>query len=126
MNETKRELTPQEREANLMERYIEAQGPEQLLRETVAALLDAACTLKCEEAEKDEETLRRYGLYASASESLARAALLLDAVSMAFEDAEIRVIDEDRVHNNWEFRIAQKEAAELFRRKQEAEPDENQ
>lgn len=126
MDETKRESTPQEREANLMERYAEAQGPEQLLRETVAALLDAACTLKCETLEKDEEILWRFGLYDSSSKSLARAALLLDAVSMALEDAEMRAIGEDRVHNNWEFKIAQKESAELFRRKQEAEPDEDQ
>ena len=126
MDEAKRELTPQEREANLMGQYAEAQGPEQLLRETVAALLDAACTLKCEMLEKDEGILRRFGLYDSSSESLARAALLLDVVSMALEDAEVRAIDEDRVYRNWKFRIAQKEAAELFRRKQETEPDEDQ
>lgn len=105
MEETKRELTPQEREANLMERYAEAQGPEQLLRETVAALLDAACTLKCEEAEKDEETLQKFGLYIMSSESLARAALLLDATSMMLEDAEARAIKEKHILDDWEFQV---------------------
>ena len=126
MDEIKRELTPQEREINLMERYIEAQGPEQLLHEAEAALMDAALTLKCEEAEKDGYDIRRYGLYTMSSESLARAALMLDMVSMAFEDAETRATFEASLLEKIEFKALQKESAELFRRKQEAEPDEDQ
>lgn len=105
MDEAKRELTPQEWEINLMERYIEAQGPERLLRETVAALLDAACTLKCEVNEKGNETLQKFGLYDTASESLARAALLLDATSMMLEDAEARAIEEKHILDDWEFQV---------------------
>nr|DAI02015.1 MAG TPA: hypothetical protein [Caudoviricetes sp.] len=126
MDETKRESTPQEREIDIMERYIEAQGPEQLLHEAEAALMDAALTLKCEEAEKDADDIRRYGLYTMSSESLARAALMLDMMSMAFEDAETRATFEANLLERIEFKALQKESAELFRRKQEAEPDEDQ
>ena len=126
MNEIKRESTPQEQEIDIMERYIEAQGPEQLLHEAEAALMDAALTLKCEEAEKNEDDIRRYGLYPMSSESLARAALMLDMVSMAFEDAETRATFEERLLARLELKVLQKEEAELFRRKQEAEPVEDQ
>ena len=126
MDETKRESTPQEREIDIMERYIEEQGPEQLLHEAEAALMDAALTLKCEEAEKDAYDIRRYGLYTMSSESLARAALMLDMVSMAFEDAETRATFETNLLERIEFKVLQREAAELFRRKLEAGPDEDQ
>ena len=126
MDENKRESTPHEQETNILERYADLQGAEQLLREAEAALMDAALTLKCEEAEKDADDIRRYGLYPMSSESLARAALLLDAVSMAFEDAETRATFEERLLERLELKVLQREAAELFRRKQEAEPDENQ
>ena len=126
MNEIKRESTPQERETNILERYADLQGAEQLLREAEEALMDAAPTLKCEEAEKEEDDIRRYGLYPMSSESLARAALMLDMVSMAFEDAETRATFEERLLARLELKVLQKEEAELFRRKQEAEPVEDQ
>ena len=126
MEEIKRESTPQEREANLMERYARVMGSKHLLLATEAALLDAACALKCEEAEKDADDIRRYGLYTMSSEALARAALMLDMVSMAFEDAETRATFETNLLERIEFKVLQREAAELFRRKQEAEPDEDQ
>ena len=126
MDETKREPTPQEREINLMKRYIEAQEPEQLLHEAEAALMDAALTLKCEEAEKDGYDIGRYGLYPMSSEPLAWAALMLDMVSMAFEDTETRAAFEASLLERLEFKVLQREAAELFRRKQEAELHENQ
>ena len=126
MDENKRESTPQEQEIDIMERYIEAQGPEQLLHEAEAALMDAALTLKCEEAEKDADDIRRYGLYPMSSESLSRAALLLDAVSMAFEDAETRATFEERLLERLELKVLQKEETELFHRKQEAKPVEDQ
>ena len=105
MDETKRESTPQEWEIDIMERYARLMGNKYLLRETVAALLDAACTLKCEVNEKDNETLQKFGLYVTASESLARAALLLDVTSMMLEDAEARAIEEKHILDDWEFQV---------------------
>ena len=126
MDKNKRESTPQEQETNILERYADIQGAKELLRETEAALMDAALTLKCEEAEKDEDDIRKYGLYPMSSESLARAALLLDVVSMAFEDAETRAVFEERTLDKLEFKILQAEQERLFRKRKEVKPVEDQ